>query len=628
MNISLLKTISAGNVGSKPTAILKPVKASPAGHSAAVPAGNIPSIRTSETEATDNSPLIAQKQPIAGPSKNFSRVLVKKMKTKMSPNTQHEILQGILTAPVALDKAPGAKVLNQIQQHAQSLLKSEIILPAAPQSFLITKTHSDIPRGIQTALVALDKAASPKAVNQLQQLAQSQPIISPVAPQNLLITNAQPESGENTGKMQIADKADVAGEKLLNQENAKEPASETLPFAAKMTITTEKPIISDQTVSPLDTKTTVSTKPVITSTPFPSRKNQQSSKQSTPETLISDNKTDPDNELSVVINKIPVFDNPKTQLPKTPVVALSDKSSRPLQKISIGPESTTQVLEETKTIKAVGQTTPNKAVEATTPNKADTNQKDHHGTTEPFELPEKNKAQVGNLPAKATTQKTNPQLTQVSTPQGENHNNSPANQHSNPDIDPAEQILAGNSTPPNITKQSSPTPAEPFVDITGNADSDLGVGEQIQEAIHNSFQTGSRQIHIRLNPPELGRVAIKFTEQSDEITGLLQVDKPQTRDQVQQALPEIIQNLQSSGITIKRLEVVLTSQQEQQTFKDQSSTPGQDTFSGQQSSPNPESQKNNADNTTYNEPMRDIDRPAELNEPRLYLADNSINMLI
>jgi len=109
---------------------------------------------------------------------------------------------------------------------------------------------------------------------------------------------------------------------------------------------------------------------------------------------------------------------------------------------------------------------------------------------------------------------------------------------------------------------------------------------------------------------------------------LLQVDKPQTRDQLQQALPEIIQNLQNSGITIKRIEVVLTSQQEQQTFKDQSSTLGQDTFSGQQSAPNPESQRNNANNTTYNESMREIDRPAEFNEPQLHLADSSINMLI
>jgi flagellar hook-length control protein FliK len=593
MNISLLKAISAGNVGTKPTAILKPVKASPARRAAAVPAGNVPLIRTGENAATDNSRLIAQKKPIAGPSKNFSRVLVKKMKTKMSPNTQPEILQGILTAPVALDKAAGTKVLNRLQQQPQSLLKSEINSPAAPQS--------------------------------------------------LLITNVQPESGENVGKMRISDKAFVAGGKLLNQKNIKEPASETLPLADKMTITTEKPIITDQPVSTLEHETTVPTKPVITSTPFPSRKNQQSSKQSNPETLISDDKTDPDNEHSVVINKLPVSDNPKTQLSKTPVVDLSDQSSRPGRKVLIGSESPKQVLEETTTSKVVSQTTPIKAVEETTTSKvvsqttpikaveetttskADANQKDHRGTTQPFELPEKNKAQIGNLPTKSITQKTNPQLAQVSASQAENHNNSSANQQSNPDIDPGEYILAGNSDHLGITKQSSSSPAEPFVNIAGKADSDTGVGEQIQESIHNSFRTGSQQILIRLNPPELGRVAIKFTEQSDEIIGLLQVDKPQTRDQIQQALPEIIQNLQSSGITIKKIEVVLTNQQEQQTFKDQSSTPGQDTFSGQQSAPNPQSQR---DNAMYNEWMTNNESGTQFNETQAYVTDKSVNMLV
>jgi flagellar hook-length control protein FliK len=243
-------------------------------------------------------------------------------------------------------------------------------------------------------------------------------------------------------------------------------------------------------------------------------------------------------------------------------------------------------------------------------------------------LPEKNKAQIGNLPAKAITQKTTPQLTQVSASQAENHNNLLANQHSNHNMDSVEHILAGNSDPSNITKQSSPSPAAPFVNIAGNADSDPGVGEQIQESIHNSFRTGSRQIVIRLNPPELGRVAIKFTEQSDEITGLLQVDKPQTRYQLQQALPEIIQNLQSSGITIKRIEVVLTSQQEQQTFKDQSSTPGQDTFSGQQSTQNPESQRNNTNNTTYNEPRTSTESGTQFNETQAYVTDKSVNMLV
>ncbi len=110
-----------------------------------------------------------------------------------------------------------------------------------------------------------------------------------------------------------------------------------------------------------------------------------------------------------------------------------------------------------------------------------------------------------------------------------------------------------------------------------------------------------------------------------EITGLLQVDKPQTRDQIQQVLPEIIQNLADSGIVIKRLEVVLTNQQDQYTLKDQSSTAGQDNWSGQQSSPDPESQRNN---TTYNEWLTTIDNVTEFTESQMQLTESSINVLI
>ena len=550
MNIGLLKAISAGNVGTKPTTILKPVKTAPAKYSAAMPADTVPPTRTGKTAVTDNTRLIAQKQPIADSLNNFKGVLIKKLMTKTSRNAQ-----------------ANEKGKKRVQNSGAISTMSH---PAKPLML----------QGVLTRLVAIDKAASAKPLSRFQQQAQSRPIISPVVPEISLITNAQPESGENTGKTQISDKAKafVAGRKLLIQENPKEPASETRPLGAEMNITSKKPITTDKPVPP--------------------------------KILITDIKTDPDSEHSVVINKLSVSDNPKTQPSNTPFVAPGDQSSRPSRKVLIGTESPTQ------------------AVEETTPNKADTNQKDHRGKTEIFDLPEKNRVHVGNLSVKSSTQKTNPQLTQVSASQAENHNNLLGNQHANLDMELGEHMLAGNNGQPGITKQSSASPATAFVNIAGNADSDAGVGEQIQESINNSFRTGSRQILIRLNPPDLGKVAIKFTEQNDEITGLLQVDKPQTRYQLQQALPEIIQNLQNSGITIKRLEVVLTGQQEQQTLKDQSSTPGQDTFSQQQNAPNPKSQGNNTNNTTYNEPVRDIDRPAEVNEAQFHLADSSINMLI
>jgi flagellar hook-length control protein FliK len=96
------------------------------------------------------------------------------------------------------------------------------------------------------------------------------------------------------------------------------------------------------------------------------------------------------------------------------------------------------------------------------------------------------------------------------------------------------------------------------------------VAKQILESIYSSFSTDSKQITIRLNPPELGKVFIRFRQEDTNITGLLEVDKTQTKYQIEQALPQIIQNLQDSGIQIKRLEVALAQQDPQDPLPDQS----------------------------------------------------------
>ncbi|MEN6385774.1 MAG: hypothetical protein ABFD79_11335, partial [Phycisphaerales bacterium] len=84
---------------------------------------------------------------------------------------------------------------------------------------------------------------------------------------------------------------------------------------------------------------------------------------------------------------------------------------------------------------------------------------------------------------------------------------------------------------------------------------------------------------------------IKFTEENYTLTGVLSVDKPTTKHEIQQTLPEVIQNLQESGINIKKIEVVLSGNQEQQTMKDQSSMSGHN-WAGQQNQTNPESHRN------------------------------------
>ena len=143
-----------------------------------------------------------------------------------------------------------------------------------------------------------------------------------------------------------------------------------------------------------------------------------------------------------------------------------------------------------------------------------------------------------------------------------------------------QQILSDNNT--QVLSQRSPN-SQPgnTADTAYQGDLSLSIRKQILESIHSSLSGGDRQISIRLNPPELGKVFIRFQEHDAQITGLLEVSQTQTRYQIEQALPQIIRDLQDSGIQIKRLDVVLTEQTDYHTSQDQSLL---DSWSGQHGS--------------------------------------------
>ena len=89
-------------------------------------------------------------------------------------------------------------------------------------------------------------------------------------------------------------------------------------------------------------------------------------------------------------------------------------------------------------------------------------------------------------------------------------------------------------------------------------DTAAAIRDQIFQSVQTSIQQGQREITVHLNPPDLGRVSIKFSEQGKELTGLLETANPQTRAEIRQAIPEIIRSLEELGISIKRLDVTLS----------------------------------------------------------------------
>ncbi len=89
-------------------------------------------------------------------------------------------------------------------------------------------------------------------------------------------------------------------------------------------------------------------------------------------------------------------------------------------------------------------------------------------------------------------------------------------------------------------------------------DTAAAIRDQIFQSVQTSIQQGQREITVHLNPPDLGRVSIKFSEHGKELTGLLEVTNSQTRADIRQAIPEIIRSLEESGISIRRLDVMLS----------------------------------------------------------------------
>ena len=238
--------------------------------------------------------------------------------------------------------------------------------------------------------------------------------------------------------------------------------------------------------------------------------------------------------------------------------------------------------------------------------------------------------QSNNFRGKSASQHLHRAQVQVSAGQTKDRGSSASNNNADSGF---EQILSGNNAAAYIAEQTTVFPEAVKADNmpAQNSPSDVSasITEQILESINSSSsqQAGTQQITIRLNPPELGKVFIKFEEQENQITGLLEVSKAQTRYEVEQALPHIIQNLADSGIQVRRLEVMLTNQNEQQSYRDELLQDG--TF--QQHHDFPEgSNPDNHDTVVTNESDifgHDGSYWGNL-EPQMQITDNSINILI
>jgi len=343
--------------------------------------------------------------------------------------------------------------------------------------------------------------------------------------------------------------------------------------------------------------------------------------------LMPDDLVDADSKATTTDEEAATTDKPATPInQKTPALntnfppAQAKSPEVQSQPVGIAPEKTTPIDEQTSDSNAA---TPKILSESSTSSNG--KESPHAGN----KLSDDPVVQEG--PRLAGTQ-LNVTEVQVSTGQTKEHGSSNYNNSFNSDL---EQILSHNNPQTPVTEQS-PTSSEGIKTAelpaqTSPSDVSADVGKQILESIQSSLsqQRENQQITVHLNPPELGKVFIKFQEQDAQIIGLLEVSKPQTRIEIQQALPQIIQNLQDSGIQVKRVEVVLSEadQPEQEALKDSASGGPQNGWTQEQDTTNPDTQTNNPYTRGINEWLLNNNSYQNISELQETLFTDGINML-
>jgi flagellar hook-length control protein FliK len=393
------------------------------------------------------------------------------------------------------------------------------------------------------------------------------------------IPNTQLGEGKNSGRIPISNNTVVDSKVLTNGGNVKELIPEIPVNGSNKTPAADnKPAITN-TLSVADTgKISIS-----------------STKQLIPETLIDgSNKTTTTGEKTPAVN--------------TNAPAVLTKSNQPsFPPIGINPEESAPTAEKSKAA------APQILSESSGGNGKESS---HAGN---------------NLPDESIAQKLNITEVQISTGQTKSRSNSSSHNRANSGLD---QIFSHNNPQTPITEQSlTSVETAKTTNLQGqssSSDVSADIGKQIFESIHCSLSQkgGDGHISIRLNPPELGKVLIKFQEQNAQLTGLLEVSKTQTRVEIEQALPQIIRNLMDCGIQIKRLEVVLSNgeQSEQEAFKDQLLQNG---GAQQQDSENPSAWGNDPDISGINEWLTNNNSYPNISElQEALITDGSINMLI
>ncbi len=290
---------------------------------------------------------------------------------------------------------------------------------------------------------------------------------------------------------------------------------------------------SPDTVITTDTKTAVVTDKQIldgTSDIKSGNKEVSTSKSNKP---IAETPIDSNNKVNTTIEN-------KTDLPSEPKPENNKPFETQINNIKIEPEKTQQTTNKPAEVKTIDPKNSTETSKNNNTNRQNSNESEANTSTRQFKFED----------------------VQAKSEQVKNSDSTVSNKNQDSDNSQSQtQNTQSITEPTNNATSSTKTVDQPV--RTAQNDSPQDVGKQIFESIRSSGSRplGDQQITVRLNPPELGRVFIRFQEQNNQITGILEVSKAQTRFEIEQAIPQIVRNLTDSGVQVRRLEVVLNNEQ-------------------------------------------------------------------
>jgi len=597
VNLLTMNNLFAGNT-SLCQAPSKPVAHKLANHFDPSTVGSTTSDSTPKTTTTDNTATGAQTEPASTSAQGFGHNFRKIVMTKMTEEAKNSAKLKKQNSPFIAAVQPDSAQPRSPQVLITALLsegiitkinKSPAIKPKTQPALLTTapKVHKSAETAMPTA-TKLDQLVSAKsqAGNKKPQLAAEQSQISPKgaspnSSDDLVLTGTSNTATKNGNQVLV--KTAVTTKAIPKQQSGEEPKLDALAGNNKTAVVSEKTGMTDNSTVHNDPKTST-----------------VGGKESMPQAFPNSSKMTTADGKSPIPDRGAVSPGQKTTVPNDSLPGLQVKSSDKEQKASVVPEKSAPTAEKPA----------DNEVSRGQQGKAFTEFSGVNG-----------KKQADNLSGELFGQKLNLTHGQVPTGQTKNYNSSDSSSGSKSDF---EQILSHNNTQIPILERFPETPVQAAVKTAGNTpsgDAFASISEQILGSVHSSLRQGDHQITIRLNPPELGSVFIRFREQQDQITGLLEVSKIQTRYEIEQALPQIIRTLQNSGIQVKRLEVVLTDQPGQQAYKDQSLQDG--SFQQHSFTQGDSSHNKSANQWLANPHSQDI---PELQN--VFITDSSINMLV